>query len=118
MKRQLYKAMVLSVLLYGCETWMAYARHIRYLDRFHHLCLRRILGIQWSDRVPNTAVLRRAGIDGIEAMLMLHQLRWLGHVRRMSDERIPKQLLYGQLRTGKRNCGRPKLRFQDCQAPS
>ena len=113
-KIQVYKSMVLSVLLYGCETWTVHRRHIRYLDRFHQRCVRQLLGIQWSDRVPNTAVLRRAGLDGIEAMLMLHQLRWLGHVRRMGDERIPKQLLYGQLKAGKRNVGRPRLRYQDC----
>ena len=75
--------------------------------------------------VPNAEVLRQANIVSIDAMLMLNHLRWLGHVHRMDDNRIPKQLLYGQLKSGKRNPGRQKLRYQDvirvslarCNAP-
>ena len=40
-------------------------------------------------------------------------MRWLGHVTRMKDDRIQKDLLYGELATGKRSTGRPQLRFQD-----
>ena len=112
-KIMVYKAMVLSTLLYGSETWTLYRRNIRYLDRFHLSCLRRILGVRWSDMIPNTDILRRAGVDGIEAMLMLNQLRWAGHVHRMDPTRIPKQLLYGRLKFGKRRVGRPTFRFQD-----
>ncbi|KAA3670290.1 uncharacterized protein DEA37_0004806, partial [Paragonimus westermani] len=108
-----YRSMVLSILLYGSETWTLYQRNVSYLSRFHVQCLRRILGIRWSDMIPNTEVLRRADMDGMEAMLMLNQLRWLGHVRRMGDDRIPKQLLYGQVKSGKRNPGGQKRRYQD-----
>ena len=45
--------------------------------------------------------------------LSQYRLRWLGHVRRMEDGRIPKDLLYGKLAEGKRNIGRPSLRFKD-----
>ena len=112
-KLAVYKSMVLSVLLYGSETWTLYKRDVRYLDRFHLQCLRRILGIQWSDKVPNADVLLRASAQGMESMLVWNQLRWVGHVCRMDDQRIPKQLLYGQLKLGKRKPGRQKLRYQD-----
>jgi len=44
---------------------------------------------------------------------MKSQLRWLGHVVRMEDERIPKYLLYGQCSQGSRKVGRPLLRYKD-----
>ena len=47
----------------------------------------------------------------------IRRLRWLGHVSRMDDSRIPKQVLYGELCNGKRSTGRPKLRYKDqCKA--
>ena len=42
---------VLPTLLYGCETWTCYRRHIQKLDQFHLRCIRRLLGISWEDRV-------------------------------------------------------------------
>ena len=42
-KIAVYNACVLSTLLYGSETWRAYARQERRLNSFHLRCLRRIL---------------------------------------------------------------------------
>ena len=42
------------------------------------------MGTKWQDKIMNNEVLQRAKIDGIEAMLMRAQLRWVGHVQRMS----------------------------------
>ena len=108
-----YRAAVLSSLLYCCETWTPYRRHIRKLEAFHMRCLRRICNIRWQDRVPNTDVLEKCGLTSIEALLVNSQLRWAGHVVRMSDERIPKALLYGQLKGCTRRVGRPRLRYKD-----
>jgi len=41
------------------------------------------------------------------------RMRWLGHVTRIKDGRIPKDLLYCELASGKRPTGRPQLRFKD-----
>ena len=44
------------------------------------------------------------------SILTKRRLRWLGHVARMEDGRIPKDMLYGELATGSRPAGRPTLR--------
>ena len=62
--------------------------------------LRMLLKIKWQDRITNAEVLDRSQSTGIEALLIAAQLRWAGHVWRMRDERIRKQLLYGELWEG------------------
>ena len=76
-------------------------------------CLRRISNTRWLDRLPNTKILDRCNITGIEAMLMQSQLRWCGHVHRMPDSSIPKQLLYGQLTGSTRSQGGQRKRYKD-----
>ena len=76
--------------------------------------LRSIMNIRWQDRITNLEVLDRAKMTSIEAMILKAQLRWIGHVIRMDDCRLPKQLMYGELSSGKRNQGRPRKRFKDC----
>ena len=102
----MYNACIISTLLYGSEAWTTYAKHERKLNSFHLRSLRRILGINWSDKVPN--VLESAGLPTMYTLL-----RWLGHVRRMEDGRIPKDILYGELASGKRSVDRPQLRYKD-----
>ena len=112
-KTAVYCACVLSTLLYGSESWTTYAGQEKRLHTFHMRCLRCILSIHWTDKVTNNIVLERAGVPTIFTLLQQRRLRWLGHVRRMSDGRIPKDLLYGELDHGLRPVGRPKLRFKD-----
>ena len=68
---------------------------------------------QQRDRIPDTEVLERAESESIYALLKRSQLRLAGHVHRMDDDRIPKQLLYGELAEGKRSHGGQKKRYKD-----
>ena len=58
-------------------------------------------------------VLKLAGLPHISTIMRKAQLRWTGHITRMPDYRIPKQLLYGELRQGKRHVGGQRKRFKD-----
>ena len=112
-KMAVYKACIISSLLYGSETWTTYSKQERKLNSFHMRCLRRILGIHWSDKVPNAQVLERAGLTTMFTLLRKRRLGWLGHVLRMEDGRIPKDIHYGELASSKRTVGRPQLRYKD-----
>ena len=78
-KVEVYRAVVLTTILFGSECWTLYRRHIKQLEQFHTRCLRKIAGIRWQDRVSNTRVLEMCGISGIEAFLLQSQFPWVGH---------------------------------------
>ncbi|KAJ3582234.1 hypothetical protein NHX12_015722 [Muraenolepis orangiensis] len=98
-----YQAICITTLLYSCEAWVTYSRHIRALEQFHIRCLQRILGITWRDRVPHSEVLSKTNCRSIEATITQHQLRWLGHVVRMPSNRLPRR----------RSAGGQKKRYKD-----
>jgi len=69
----------------------------------------------WHPKVAenSTYFFEKAGITPAEHLLLKRQLRWLGHVTRMPDNRLPRRLLYGELTVGQRSVGRPKKRLID-----
>ena len=102
---KVYRATVLTTLLHGAETWTCYRRLVKMLDSFHMRHLRYLMGIKWQDKITNSEVLQRAKMYGMEAMLMRAQLRWVGHVQRMSDNHMPKQIFYSELSSDARSRG-------------
>ena len=109
----IYRACILSTLLYSSETWTTYAHHEASLNSFHLHCLRHILGITWKDKISNTKVLQQTWTQSMCNLLMQCHMHWLGHVRHMDDGRIPKDILYGELTTGSWPKGHPSVRFKD-----
>ena len=47
------------------------------------------------------------------SLLIQRRLRWLGHAHRMEPDRLPREILYGELREGVRRVGRPLLRYKE-----
>ena len=112
-KIDVYSVVVLSTLLYASETWTIYSRHMKKLEAFHQRCLRRIMKMSWESHMTNLEFLQLAGMTSIEKEIRNKHLKWAGHVTRMSDNRLPKQLLYGELQECSRPKGRPRKRFKD-----
>ena len=112
-KLEVYRSVVLQTLLYAFETWTVYQWHAKRLNHFQTSCLRKLLKIKWQDRIPDTEVLKRAGMQSVHTLLKLAQLRWTGHVTRMPDEHLPKKILYGELQVGKCSHGGQKKRYKD-----
>ena len=52
-------------------------------------------------------------MHSVHTPLKLAQLRWIDHVTRMPDERLPKKILNGELQIGKRSHGGQKKRYKD-----
>ena len=63
--------------------------------------------------MTHSEIRSRALIPSIESMLLHRQLRWLGHIIKISGSRLPHCVLYDQLKLGHRSVGGQKKRFMD-----
>jgi len=70
-----YNAICVSTLLYACEGWAPYRRHIRALEAFHIRCLETILHVHWWDKISHVEIRRKAGTTCLETILLRRQLR-------------------------------------------
>ena len=94
-KNVLFQSTVLSVLLYGSSSWAVTRRDITRLVTFTNQCQRFMLGIdkfkQKLERITSNDIRHKLGnLETAEDSLMAQRLRWLGHLERMEDHRLPK----------------------------
>ena len=108
-----YQVVCISSLLYCSDSWTLYRRQLKLLERFHMFSLQKILGITWRDKIPHRTILERTKCVSLENIVNRNRLRWVGHVARMTDNRLPKQLLYGEIATGERSAGGQLKRYKD-----
>ena len=96
-KSVVYKSLILPILLYGAESWCLSEYLLRQLCNFHHSCLRVMCRINRSHvylhRISTESLLTRLNIKSIESYVFNRQLCWLGHVSRMSFDRLPRKML-------------------------
>ena len=93
---------------------LLYSHHAKVQNRFHLNCLRRIMKITWSDKIPDTDALQLAEMTSLYTMIRKKtRIQWAGHVVRMDDGRPPKRLSYGELATGKRFMGGHFKHYKD-----
>jgi hypothetical protein len=96
-KREAYVALVLSILLYGCECWCLTEDLWAKLSAFHHSCARRMCRISmwhtWKSRISSAATLQALGLRSIRTYAVRRQLQWAGHMARMEPHRLPRKLL-------------------------
>ena len=112
-KIKVYRVVVLTSLIYGCEMWTTYQWHIKKLNHFHITCLRKIFGVTWQKHILDTEVSTLASLPSIYTILIQSQLCWASHVVRMKDHHLPKKLLYGELSQGKGLQGGQEKHFKD-----
>ena len=106
-KLKLFSCIVISVLLYGCESWKGLKEIEERVRRFESNCLSRILKVRWFDLVSEEELRRRTGQQSVIEKIKIARWKWYGHVLRISDDRIPKQALDWRP-DGRRRVGRPK----------
>ena len=113
-KTMAYTELILSILLYGAESWCLKEELLHQLRRFHARCIRTMCRITmkhtWKHRINASDLLKRLGLLKIDAYIRRRQLRWAGHVARMSMDRLPRKMMSCWVRN-KRPRGAPLFTY-------
>ena len=112
-KLHIFDSVVLSTLLYGLETAVLLEPQVHRLQSFVMRCLRSILGVSLWDGQRDTSIRKTARLHRISIMLTQRRLRLLGHIMRMSEDRLPRKLLVCAPSQGRRSAGGQRMRWND-----
>jgi len=97
LKGEVYKALVLPTLLYGCEAWSLREDLFKRLRSFHNRCARSMCRVNlhhtFRHHITTSSLFRRLNLLDIDSYYHNRLLRWAGHVARMPMSRAPRQLL-------------------------
>ena len=114
-KLRVYNASVISVLLYGSETWPLNNTLAARLDGFDSRALRRIEGITWSQHVTNKTLREKTQQPPASRLAAMRRVRWYGHVIRLPEDHPTSTILaFSPQQAGwRRPRGAPRTRWLD-----
>jgi len=99
-KLRLYQTCILSIFLYGSETWTLLQEDLRKLEAFHMRFQRMILEIRWHDFVRNTEVVDRTNLSSVRDVIAKRRNSLFGHVVRL-DDHTPAHRALSQVATAR-----------------
>ena len=80
-KVHILKAIVFSVVMYGCESWTIKRAEHRRTDAFELWCWRRLLRFPWTARRSNQAILKEINSeDSLEGLMLKLKLQSFDHL--------------------------------------
>ena len=78
-KVHLVKAMVFSVVMYGCESWTMKKAENRRIDAFELWCWKRLLRVPWTARRSNQSILKEISPEySLEGLMLKLKLQYFG----------------------------------------
>lgn len=108
-KLQIYKTVIQSILTYGAEVWQISTREQNKILATEMDVLRRSAGKSRKERVKNRQIKEIMKVEeepDIIDVIEKKRLQWYGHVKRMTEERLPRQIMEW-IPTERRKRGRP-----------
>ncbi|KAI5735640.1 hypothetical protein M8J77_020866 [Diaphorina citri] len=111
-KGYMYKTIVRPAMLYGAETWPIKKRQEERMNVAEMRMLRWMCGVTRMDRIRNTRIRGTVKVTEISRKIQERRLQWFGHVERRDQEYVGKRLRDMEV-GGKRDRGRPRMRYMD-----
>ena len=98
----LVKAMVIPVVVYGCESWTIKKAECQRIDVFELWCWRRLLRVPWTARRSNQSILKDISPGcSLEGLMLKLKLQYFGHLMRRADS-LEKTLTLGKIESRRR----------------
>ena len=111
-KVHLVKAMILTVVMYGCESWTVKKAEHQRIDAFELWCWRRLSRVPWIARRSNQSILKEISPGcSLEGLMLKLKLQYFGHLMQRVDS-LEKTLMLGGI-GGRRRRGRQRMRWLD-----
>ena len=110
-KIKLFNTTCVTVLLYGCESWVLSKAVESEINGFGTSCYRIMLNIKRIDTVSNAKICDLTQTAALVENVRTRQLRFLGHVLRMPDDEPCKEYALYIPPNGKRKPGRQRTLF-------
>ena len=80
-KVHLVRAMVIPVVMYGCESWTIKKAERQRIDAFELWCWRRLLRVPWTARRSNHSILKEISPEySLEGLMLKLKLQYFGHL--------------------------------------
>jgi hypothetical protein len=99
--------------MYGSESWVWQKKHISRVNAVEMRALRSMIGVKLSGRVRNEVIREECGVkEDVVTKIEKHMLRWFGHVERMDERRLTKEIYEADV-GGTAGRGRPRRTFLD-----
>ena len=96
-KVHLGKAMVFTVVMYGCESWTIMKAECRRLDSFELWCWRRLLRVPWTTGRSNQLILKEINPEySLEGLMLKLKLQYFGHLMRKANS-LEETLMLGKI---------------------
>ncbi|KAI5752846.1 hypothetical protein M8J77_021025 [Diaphorina citri] len=111
-KRTLFQTYFVPIITYASETWVMKGKDESRLQAAEMRFVRSMLGKTRRDRIRNEVCRNLAGVEKVQERIERTRLKWYGHMQRMENVSIPKQMFNLEL-NGRRRRGRPRLRWKD-----
>ena len=111
-KDNVYKTAIKPAMVYGAECWAVRKKEERKLHTTEMRMLRWARGKTRLDHVRNVDIWNEAHMYPMAEFLREKRLRWFEHVQRRDKDDATRKILQMTV-DGKRNRGRPKLRWRD-----
>ena len=110
-KVNLFYTTCVTILLYGCESWVLSQDMESKINAFATSCYRIMLDVKRKDRIPNTIIHSRTNTQPLIHCVRKRQLRFLGHILRLPEEEPARRYALYIPTHGRRRRGRPRTSY-------